>query len=131
MRYSEPCSRRQLLRCSAGCVAAGFSERLARLTWAAQNGDAQVLAPKPTHFPAKAKQLLFVFLTGGFSHLDTFDPKPKLREMHGKPFAAFGLRADEAKPLPLLGSPFNFKQCGQAGLWISDLFPHLQTVADE
>ena len=74
-----------------------------RLSLAATLGEAQVLAPKPTHFPPKAKQLVFIFLTGGVSHLDTFDPKPKLQAMHGKPIPAFGLRPDESKPLPLLG----------------------------
>ncbi|MCI0536015.1 MAG: DUF1501 domain-containing protein, partial [Verrucomicrobiales bacterium] len=102
-----------------------------RLALAAAIGEAQVLAPKPTHFPGKAKQMVFVFLTGGFSHLDTFDPKPKLQAMHGKPIPAFGLRPDESRPLPLLGSPFEFKACGESGLMISDLFPHLRNVADD
>jgi hypothetical protein len=93
--------------------------------------DGHPLAPKPTHFPPKAKHLLFVFLTGGFSHLDTFDPKPKLQAQHGQPIPAFGLRPDESKPLPLLASPFQFAPCGQSGLMISDLFPHLRRVADE
>ena len=83
------------------------------------------------HHPAKAKRFLMLFLTGGMSHVDTFDPKPKLKERHGKSIPAFGLRPDESKPLPLLGSPFEFSQCGQSGLWISDLFPHLRAVADD
>lgn len=115
----------------SGCVAASALERFHRLALAAEIGDGQLLAPKPTHFPPKARQLLFVYLTGGFSHVDTFDPKPMLGKMHGKPIPAFGLRADEARPLPLLGSPFQFRQCGQSGLPISELFPHLQKVADE
>ena len=65
-----------------------------KLSLAAALNDGHPLAPKPAHFEPKAKQLLFVFLTGGFSHLDTFDPKPKLRAEHGKPIPAFGLRAD-------------------------------------
>ncbi|HXJ76144.1 MAG TPA: DUF1501 domain-containing protein, partial [Candidatus Dormibacteraeota bacterium] len=118
------------MKCATAGLAggAGLFSQLAR---AAALHDGQVLAPKPAHYPAKARQLLFVFLTGGFSHLDTFDPKPKVQELHGKPIPAFGLRADESRPLPLLRSPFQFAQCGQSGLWISDLFPHLRTVADE
>jgi hypothetical protein len=123
--------RREFMRCSAGCLAAGSLGLFSRLSLAAALHEGQPLAPKPSHVPAKAKQLLFVFLTGGFSHLDTFDPKPKLNAGHGKPIPAFGLRADEARPLPLLRSPFEFQQCGQSGLWISDLFPHLRSVADE
>ncbi|MFO0946071.1 MAG: DUF1501 domain-containing protein [Planctomycetota bacterium] len=124
-------SRRGFLRCAAAGAAAVAYERRSLLTLAADSGNGHVLAPKATHFPPKAKRLLFVFLTGGFSHVDTFDPKPKLREMHGKPFPAFGLRPEEARAMPLLGSPFEFKQCGDSGLSISELFPHLQSVADE
>lgn len=124
-------TRRGFLGCAGACAAAAALERFTRLSFAAEIGGGGLLAPKPSHFPPKAKQLLFIFLTGGFSHLDTFDPKPELRKRHGKPFPAVGLRPDDARPLPLLGSPFKFKQCGQSGLWISELFPHLQRVADE
>src|SRR5207248_8993251 len=116
-------SRRGFLRCSAGCTGAATLGFWPELAWAASLGDASVLAPKPSHHRAKAKQVVFVFLTGGVSHLDTFDPKPWLRELHGKPIPAFGLRVDEAKPLPCLGSPFQFERAGESGLWISDLFP--------
>ena len=122
--------RRAFLKCAAAGLVGGGAGLFSQLARAAALHDGQVLAPKPAHYPAKASQLLFVFLTGGFSHLDTFDPKPKVQELHGKPIPAFGLRADESRPLPLLRSPFEFRQCGQSGLWISDLFPHLRTVAD-
>src|SRR5262245_34576203 len=89
-----------------------------RLSLAAALHDGHVLAPKPSHHPPRARQLLFVFLTGGFSHLDTFDPKPRLQQLHDKPLPAFGLRPDESRPLPLLRSPFEFAQCGRSGLWI-------------
>jgi len=101
------------------------------LALAAELNEGHPLAPRPSHAPPKAKQLLFIFLTGGFSHLDTFDPKPKLQANHGKPIPAFGLRPDESKPLPLLASPFAFRACGQSGLMISELFPNLQSVADD
>lgn len=111
---------------AAGCAAACYGTPWAL---AAELGGAEVLAPQPTHFPAKAQQLLFVFLTGGVSHLDTFDPKPRLNVDEGKTVSAAGLRG--AETLPLLGSPFQFERCGQSGLWISELFPRLKTVADD
>src|SRR6266852_1828465 len=123
-------NRRSFLKCSACTMAGGVFGLYPRLSLAAELGEAQVLAPKPTHFPPKAKQLIFIFLTGGFSHLDTFDPKPRLKEMHGKPIPAFGLRPDEARPLPLLGSKFEFQPGGKSGLLISELFPTLRSVAD-
>ena len=98
---------------------------------AAALGDAQLLGPKPSPFRPKATQLVMVFLTGGFSHIDTFDPKPELQKRQGQPIPAFGLRPDEAKPLPLLGSKFEFKASGRSGLPISDLFVRLREVADE
>jgi hypothetical protein len=91
--------------------------------------EAHPLAPRAGHFPAKAKQLVFVFLTGGFSHVDTFDPKPKLKTDHGKLVPGPTLRESSAKPL--LASPFKFEKYGKSGLEISELFPHLGTVADE
>ena len=118
--------RRKFFRCAAGSLG-----MLGGLNLAAALGDAAVLAPRPSHTPPKARQLVVIFLTGGFSHVDTFDPKPRLREMHGKPIPAFGLRADETRSLPCLGSPFEFQPGGRSGLMISDLFPHLRQLADE
>jgi hypothetical protein len=131
MQSLSEINRRNFLKCSGCGVATGALGLYPKLSLAAALNDGHPLAPKPAHFEPKAKQLLFVFLTGGFSHLDTFDPKPKLRAEHGKPIPAFGLRADESKPLPLLGSPFQFTPSGKSGLMISELFPKLQTVADD
>lgn len=126
-----PVTRRQFLKCSACGLAAGTLGLRSSLSLAAALHGGHPLAPRPAHFPAKAKQLLFIFLTGGFSHIDTFDPKPKLHAEHGKPIPAFGLRPDEAKPLPLLRSLFEFAPAGKSGLMISDLFPNLRSVADD
>lgn len=90
-----------------------------------------LLAPRSTHFAPKARQLVFVFLSGGFSHVDTFDPKAKLSADHGKGVPSFGLRADEAANRPLLGSPFGFRKYGGSGLEISELFAQLATLADD
>ncbi len=131
--WIKPVSRRRFVQ-SFGAIAAGTCPTLGpwpSLARAAAAGNASALAPKPSEHPPKAKQLLILFLTGGFSHLDTFDPKPRLNTEHGKPIPSFGLRPDESRPLPLLGSKFSFQQAGQSGLWMSNLFSHLQTVADD
>ncbi len=128
MAKGNPMKRRRFLQCCGGLATAGGG-LYPTLLMAAKIHNGHPLAPKPTHFEPKAKRLLFIFLTGGFSHLDTFDPKPKLRSDHGKEVRAESLRA--AQQLPLLGSPFEFKACGQSGLVISELFPRLQEVADD
>ncbi len=87
------------------------------------------LAPRRSNHPARAKQLIFVFLTGGFSHVDTFDPKPQLKVDEWKSISAINLRGTENSPL--LSSPFRFTQHGESGLPISELFPYLGGVADE
>jgi len=99
------------------------------LAWAARQNGGHPLAPQPTHHPARAKHLIFAFLTGGFSHVDTFDHKPKLQSDHGKTISAESLR--DVTTQPLRGSPFKFARYGQGGLAISELFPHLASVADE
>src|SRR5436305_5189617 len=92
-------------------------------TWAAEK--ANPLAPKKTHFPAKAKHVIFLCMEGAPSHVDTFDYKPKLTADNGQPMrgARFGGK--------LLGSPWKFNQSGKSGLWISELFPELSKYADE
>ena len=119
--------RRQFLCCTA-TAGAGFG-LYPLLSMAAMINDAGPLAPKPTHFPPKAKRFVFFYLTGGFSHVDTFDPKPKLQTDHGKAIKAESLRTVDQ--LPLLASPYHFKACGRSGLMISELFPHLQNCADD
>ena len=109
-------------------MAAGWGLR-ASLAFAAQAHGGGPLAPKPGHFESKAKHLLFVFLTGGFSHVDTFDPKPKLATDNGKTFRAITSR--DVLMQPLTGSQFKFSPCGESGLSVSELFPHVGTVADE
>jgi hypothetical protein len=99
------------------------------LAVAAEANDAHILAPKPGHFQAKAKHLIVVFLSGGVSHVDTFDYKPRLKTDHGKVVPSVDLRG--ASRQPLLGSPFKFTAQGQSGLMISELFPHLGSVADD
>jgi hypothetical protein len=79
------------------------------------------LKPKAPHFPAKAKRVIFLFMQGAPSHVDTFDYKPELAKNDGK---AFGGRT-------ILGPQWKFKQYGKSGLWISDLFPEVAKHADD
>lgn len=88
------------------------------------------LAEKPPHFPAKAKRIIYLFLNGGPSQMDTFDPKPMLDKYHGQPMPAGNLRT-ERKTGNLLRSPFQFKKHGQSGLEISEIFPRLAEHADD
>jgi hypothetical protein len=120
-------SRREFLR----CCAAGSLGLYPTLSLAAEVFAGHALAPKPSDFPPKAKHLIVVFLTGGFSHVDTFDPKPKLLADHGKKVFNRELRDTSDKAFYLIGSPFKFSRYGRSGLWLSELFPHLGAVADE
>lgn len=95
------------------------------------------LAPKPQNFPAKAKSVIFIFMQGGMSHVDTFDPKPELARFDGKPlppsFQTEGITLQfvNAGQQKLMGSRFPFKKRGQSGIEISDLFTELSQHADE
>jgi hypothetical protein len=109
-------SRRTTLRSLAGgsLLFPGLVSRLL--------ADTDAMAPKAPHFPAKAKRVIFLSMTGGVSHVDTFDPKPKLTADHGHqlPNKKF-----------LVRSPFEWKPRGQCGTEISDLFPNVAGCADD
>src|SRR3954471_21769248 len=130
MNSSTQHHRRRFLRCCAAGAAASSLSLQASLNLAAELGDAGPLAPQRTHHEPKAKRLIVVFLTGGFSHVDTFDYKPELAAKAGQLVSSNGLRDNETGKLPLLGSPFKWAQHGQSGLWISELFPHLAKRVD-
>jgi hypothetical protein len=92
------------------------------------------LVAKPGHFPARAKSVIFLFMEGGPSHLDTFDPKPKLNELAGQPipdsFPKVLTSMGEFKS-PLLASKRTWKQHGQSGIWVSDWLPHTAECVDD
>lgn len=120
-----PLSRRDLLK----SVSSGFGylafAGLSSMAAAATKGSA--LEPKPPHFPARARHVIFLCMNGAPSHVDTFDYKPKLAANSGKPSDRPG-RVPGAK---LMGSPWKFRQHGESGLWISELFPEVAARADE
>ncbi len=124
------CTRREML-VQSGMGLGMFG--LASLFREAQASTAQFenpLSPKPSHFPAKAKHIIHVFLNGGPSHVDTFDPKPILEKYAGKPLPNENLRT-ERKTGAAFPSPFKFKKYGQSGIDISDIFAPLGKHADD
>ncbi len=89
------------------------------------------LAPKAPHFTPRAKRVIFVFMKGGPSHVDTFDPKPLLDRDDGKPYPYAKPRVQFAQTGSLLKSPWSFKQYGQSGLPVSELFPNVAQCVDD
>ena len=87
-------------------------------------------APREPHFAPKAKHVIFLFLNGGLSQIDSFDYKPKLDEYHGKPLP-YQMPRTEFAVGNLMRSPFSFKQYGQNGTWVSELFPHTAAIIDK
>ncbi|GMW03387.1 MAG: hypothetical protein AMXMBFR84_45210 [Candidatus Hydrogenedentota bacterium] len=85
------------------------------------------------HFVPRAKHVIFLFMDGGVSHIDTFDPKPELAKRHGQPVEwKADLRSQAISPSRKWLKPlWEYKQRGQSGLWVSELFPHVAQVADE
>ena len=95
------------------------------------------LMPKKTHFPAKAKNVIFLFMAGGPSQLDMFERKPELQKRNGQPIPESFTKGkrfafmDSSHRSELLGSKYSFKQHGQAGVWVNDLLPHTAGIVDE
>jgi hypothetical protein len=123
-------SRRAFLRSVGG----GFGLLgLADLLERNARADGSTALPAP-HFAPKAKRCIFLFMVGGPSHIDTFDPKPELNKLHGQhlppSFGSIHSQFLESDPL-CLGSTRTFRQCGASGLWMSDLVPHMHPLADE
>ena len=142
-RYEPVLSRRQaLVRSGNGVAAIALGSLLARDgALAAAIGAAPLddnpLAPKQPHFPAKARAVISLFMQGGPSQMDTFDPKPELQKLDGKPLPE-SFKSDDLKlqfmsaaGSTLMGSPFPFQKHGESGLEISDLFPNLARHADD
>ena len=137
-RIAGATTRRAFLaRAALGFGAVALGDLVGREAEASHgSATAGALAARPSHFPAQAKSVIFLFMTGGPSHLETFDPKPELKRLDGQPlpesFNAQGLSLQFMKPSDgkLMASPFPFEKRGQSGLEISSLFPHLSRHAD-
>jgi hypothetical protein len=89
------------------------------------------LAVKPPHFEPKAKRVIFLFMSGGPSHVDTFDPKPRLQRDGGKPLPFEMPKLVRTKTGNLLPSPFKFQKHGQSGIEVSELLPHIGSCIDD
>ena len=93
------------------------------------------LRPRAPHFPARAKSVIFLFMAGGPSQLDLFDPKPALRKLHGEPVPESYLRTLDDPLIKgsarVMASPRTFRKHGRCGMELSDLLPHLATCADD
>ena len=122
----ENSSRREILRrASAGFGSVALAALLAERAAAAPvGGDA--LAPKVPHQRPRARRVIFLFMPGGPSQVDTFDPKPALTRDNGKPSP----KAYLGQTRKLLASPWKFRKHGESGLEVSDLFPHVASCAD-
>jgi hypothetical protein len=128
---TPPVTRRDFL-CSAGLGfgALAVLDLLARDGLLAGRGDGQ--APRRTHHRARAKHAVFLFMNGGPSHVDTFDPRPALTRYHGTPYRGDTPVGSNGRPIGhLMQTPFTFRRFGQSGLQISALYPHLARFADE
>ncbi|MED5277489.1 MAG: DUF1501 domain-containing protein [Verrucomicrobiota bacterium] len=122
-------SRREMLgRCATGFGAVALSSLLADPAYGKAKSP---FAPRKPHHDAKAKSVIFLYMDGGVSQVDSFDYKPRLEKDNGKPFSAKINPTQFDNIGKTLKSPWNFKQYGQSGLNVSDLFPHVGEMADE
>src|SRR5712692_7608034 len=131
-----PLSRREMLRrAGLGFGAWALLDLLARDGKIVAKPADNPLAVKVPNEPARAKHVIFLFMQGGPSHIDTFDPKPLLNKLHGQPLPASvskGLQLQFTKSdAAILGSPQTFHKCGSSGLEIADTYPHLRTCAED
>ena len=125
-------SRRDMLtKCSTGFGLLALSGLLAERAGADGAGQASPFAPRQPHFKPKVKSVIFCFMSGGVSHVDTFDPKPRLKRDHGKPMPV-PVRPTMFNEIGnIMASPWEFRRYGKSGLHVSDLFPHIGGCADD
>ena len=131
-------NRREFLKQSGigfGLLAVGGMLQTNALSGSLQAASVKALnplAPKPPHATPKAKSVIFLFMYGGPSQMDTFDYKPQLQKDHGKPLKSLD-KSDVffGGPGSLLRSNYSFRQYGESGAWVSELYPHLSSKVDE
>jgi hypothetical protein len=145
MPVAPPSRRDFLLRSGAGFGALALTALLQSESRAATAHTPRIdplnpFLPRPPHFAPRAKSVIFLYLVGGPSQVDTFDYKPTLQKLAGKPVPASIRKTVEATRFAnvfhgckdeLLASPFSFQQFGQSGTWVSELYPHLGRHVDD
>ena len=130
-RIGRRLSRRELLGTFAnGFGMLGLANLIGREAAAVVTAG-NPLTVRPAHYAPKAKSVIFLFMSGGPSHVDLFDPKPKLLAEQGKPLPFEKPKLERTKTGNLLGSPWTFKKYGQSGIEMSELLPNLSTCADD
>ncbi|MGZ0169763.1 MAG: DUF1501 domain-containing protein [Planctomycetales bacterium] len=125
--------RESLQRMGTGMGVLGLAGILAQdgtLASGAETGSSSPLAPKTAHFAPRAKHVIHLFMNGGPSQVDTFDPKPALTKFNGQRPPSADLKT-ERKTGGLLMSPFKFQKYGESGIEVSDLFPHIGSCIDD
>jgi hypothetical protein len=141
------CSRRRFLgQLGAGFGALAFDVMLRQELQAANQtrripiDPLRPYAPRPPHFAPRAKSVIFLFMVGGPSQVDTFDYKPELQRLDGQPLPASIRQAIQGTKFAhvthgcedkLLGSPYRWRQHGESGMWVSELFPHVGRHVDK
>lgn len=131
----RPLTRREMLmRCANGFGGLALAGLMQKASSPAIAGDGPAsplaIAPRPPHFRPKARHVIFLYMDGGPSQVDTFDPKPRLNREHGKPF---GMKMEPTQfnnNGSTFGCPWEFKRHGQSGLPVSSLFPYIGECAD-
>ena len=131
--YTNRMTRRELIRKAAmGVGALAFTDQMMRDARASvANSPEGPLSPRPPHMLGKAQSVIFLYMDGGVSQVDSFDPKPRLAKEHGQ---APKFKVDATvfnNNGNLMASPWGFRNYGQSGIPISDLFPHIATCADD
>src|SRR5258708_23562322 len=130
-------SRREFLQRVGGgfgtVALAGLLQREKLLSQAPAVNPLNPLAPRPGHFTAKAKSVIWLFMNGGPSQVDTWDYKPELERRHGQELAGFdqntGFFRDQVGPI--MRSPFRFHRHGQSAKWVSEIFPNMSRHVDK
>src|SRR5258705_1982674 len=130
----RPITRREALcRMGSGFGMMAFAGMVGESLARAQTGASGQSARWPkggVHHAARAKHVIFLYMNGGLSQVDSFDPKPMLDRYHGQPLPG-GAIATERKTGALMRSPFTFKKYGKAGIEVSELFPHVGECVDD
>ena len=131
--HFRPClTRRDMLRRSSiGFGMLALAGLMADEAYAGPARKAGSLAALPPHFTPRVKNVIFCYMSGGVSHIDSFDPKPRLAKEAGQPMPFKTERTMFNQDGNIFPSPWEFHHYGESGIPVSDLFPHMGSVADE